>query len=578
MPMRDLSPSAARIPEVVPLNPDLDPLEGNWKKELEHFVAPVSPLFFSIHDPNIREATKAAFWSFGLLVENIQLAYRAGEIYESDVPVGGGSGDPPPWWVLGAMSRLLPSLRARAKQAERALKLDLEAQIFQRWESEWVDELTQTCAEIKAIDPSSLSNPLLSRHLEHIRELTSRAFYIHFQIGIANLIPIYRLVRLCEEWFGWDEHQTMRLMHGCSTGSRVGSEDLDRIADLIRANELATSRFLDSSLTPDDLQLDEPEIAAEISKHLDTFGYRMIQNDPMSPTFAEVPSLTIQLIRDRLSGYELERQRTVEEMRKTAESEADVLLAFRSAAERSEFRHKLERARWAYRLREENVYLTLAHPFALLRFSILEAGRRLAAEGILLDADDVFYGTFEEVRDALKGQETALLAGHARRRRAEALWTLEHPGPDEFGTEAPFPDLRGLPDALREVNEAMLWALKRIRATAPANEDVITGVPASPGHYQGTARVVFSERDFHRVQAGDVLVCPSTSSSWAVLFGSVGALVTDQGGSLSHPAIIAREHGIPAVVATVRATREIRDGQIVSVDGTTGRVEPVEAS
>jgi pyruvate,water dikinase len=70
-----------------------------------------------------------------------------------------------------------------------------------------------------------------------------------------------------------------------------------------------------------------------------------------------------------------------------------------------------------------------------------------------------------------------------------------------------------------------------------------------------------------------VLVCPVTSPVWSILFPSIGALVTDVGGTLSHPAIIAREYRVPAVVATQVATSRLRDGQVVTVDGGTGRVE-----
>ena len=80
------------------------------------------------------------------------------------------------------------------------------------------------------------------------------------------------------------------------------------------------------------------------------------------------------------------------------------------------------------------------------------------------------------------------------------------------------------------------------------------------------------ESEFGKIQAGDVLVCPITSPVWSVLFPSVGALVTDTGGILSHPAIIAREYRIPSVVATGNATSLLRDGQIVSVDGEAGTI------
>jgi pyruvate,water dikinase len=74
------------------------------------------------------------------------------------------------------------------------------------------------------------------------------------------------------------------------------------------------------------------------------------------------------------------------------------------------------------------------------------------------------------------------------------------------------------------------------------------------------------------VQPGDVLVCPITAPVWSVLFASVGALVTDTGGLLSHSAIIAREFGIPALVATGNATHLLHDGQIVTVDGDNAEV------
>jgi pyruvate,water dikinase len=81
------------------------------------------------------------------------------------------------------------------------------------------------------------------------------------------------------------------------------------------------------------------------------------------------------------------------------------------------------------------------------------------------------------------------------------------------------------------------------------------------------------ESQFDLMRPGDVLVCPITSPVWSVLFPSVGALVTDTGGVLSHPAIIAREYLVPAVVATGNATAVLGDGQLVTVDGSAGTIE-----
>jgi pyruvate,water dikinase len=94
-------------------------------------------------------------------------------------------------------------------------------------------------------------------------------------------------------------------------------------------------------------------------------------------------------------------------------------------------------------------------------------------------------------------------------------------------------------------------------------------------------RVIHDDTEFSKLRAGDVLVCPITTPVWSVLFASVGALVTDTGGILSHAAIIAREYHVPAVVATGNATSLLRDGQVVTVDGATGTttiVQPMEST
>jgi pyruvate,water dikinase len=124
------------------------------------------------------------------------------------------------------------------------------------------------------------------------------------------------------------------------------------------------------------------------------------------------------------------------------------------------------------------------------------------------------------------------------------------------------------------MNEALLWGLSmEFPGEVTASDGAeLRGSPASPGHYTGRVRVVRREADFSSLLPGDVLVCPTATPSWTILFGIAGALVTDGGGPLAHAAIVAREHGLPAVVGTVNATARLIDGQSVTVDGTTGVV------
>jgi pyruvate,water dikinase len=129
-----------------------------------------------------------------------------------------------------------------------------------------------------------------------------------------------------------------------------------------------------------------------------------------------------------------------------------------------------------------------------------------------------------------------------------------------------------------------IWLLQArpITATlppAPSNPLValpgtLTGTPASRGIVTGTARVVMGPVDFAHVRAGDILVCPHTDPAWTLLLRLAAGVVTETGGVLSHAAIIARELRIPAVLGVPNATTTIRDGSLVTIDGTTGIVSP----
>jgi len=118
---------------------------------------------------------------------------------------------------------------------------------------------------------------------------------------------------------------------------------------------------------------------------------------------------------------------------------------------------------------------------------------------------------------------------------------------------------------------------EELRPTKTRNDEAISGRPSSPGVATGPVRVVRSAAEIHRVRHGDIVVCPTTTPAWTVIFQRAAALITDGGSALCHAAIVAREHGIPAVVATGNATHRLRDGQRVKVDGNRGTVELLEA-
>ena len=265
--------------------------------------------------------------------------------------------------------------------------------------------------------------------------------------------------------------------------------------------------------------------------------------------------------------------------RSEAGAEARAVLALRPEADRQRFERALARAREAYPAYEDRVWHTQSVQTALLRHLALEIGRRLLVRGQLATIDDVFFLEAHDARSALF--DRADRREVARIAKGQRAWAMAHPGPASHGdapsVEPPF-DL--LPPAARLVNAAVLWGFSEFFGRRSARQDgaAVTGTAASPGRYTGVVRVVMGEHEFGRIRAGDVVVCPVTSPAWSVVFPSIGALVTDSGGILSHPAIIAREHGIPAVVGTGNATDILKEGQRVTVDGSRGVVEVADSA
>jgi pyruvate,water dikinase len=120
--------------------------------------------------------------------------------------------------------------------------------------------------------------------------------------------------------------------------------------------------------------------------------------------------------------------------------------------------------------------------------------------------------------------------------------------------------------------EKSRWARMLPWARHNPPSDTIRGTGASGGRVTAPARVLFGPEDFATMKPGDVLVAVTTTPAWTPLFALASAVVTDIGGPLSHSSIVAREYGIPAVMATGVATRRIHSGDLITVDGTNGLV------
>jgi rifampicin phosphotransferase len=331
-----------------------------------------------------------------------------------------------------------------------------------------------------------------------------------------------------------------------------------RTTDANRALEVLATRARENSQLRETIRKADPralaafpEFEAEFKAYLAEYGHRETVTPVLvtPPTQGEAPETVLGLI----SVLAAEPPRPPEDANR-AMSE---LLKHRLLRGRRRRRMRIERwieaARAGIVFREDSHFYFLM-PLPILRRSLLEMGRRLRDAGVLDEPADVFHLRLEELEaiedpsklsstDPGRGEADSLRAAvGVRSRRREELAGVRLIDPT-----AVFPQ-RDRGDAL------------------------ITGTPASSGSATGPVTVIRGPTEFSRLAPGDVLVCPYTNPAWTTLFQRAAAVVVDSGGPASHAAIVAREYGIPAVMGTGIGTATLTDGQLVTVNGSAGRV------
>jgi pyruvate,water dikinase len=380
------------------------------------------------------------------------------------------------------------------------------------------EEYTERVRDLAARDLAAMSWPELVRMPREALALVDpvadlRIDYLPgMAVAFARLFVALKLTGRARMFGGL-------LMDGRTRTEQAGRE-LETLADLVRSDPELTARL--ASAEPADLlpaMQRLPEFRAFLAEH----GHRESTSPLLvtAPTWGEAPQIVVDLImvltaappsraeRPRVEGLSPRMQRWV------------------------------ERARAGMAFREDTHY-EFTRPLPILRGALLEIGSRLVADGVLDEVEDVFHLRLEEL---------------------EA-------GPD--------PRLRELALA-RAARRDELAGVRMIdpRAVFPAadlGDALAAGQPASGGRATGPVRIIRGPEEFGRLQPGDVLVCPYTNPSWTPLFQRAAAVVVDSGGIGSHAAIVAREYGIPAIMGTAVGTTVLHDGQIVTVDGDTGRV------
>lgn len=582
---RPITTTAERDQDLIPIKAEVPP--GRWERDVFHEPVPLSPFGRVLLTEQVLKVLPAVFAEFGVLLERGEVAVIGGWIYNRLVPLGaprprsgGGAPPAPPRWLLAVLLRLHPGIRSRTRAAREALASDLALSVIRRWDGEWRAEHQRDVTRALALDLGALTDESLVAELKH--RIATIAHPAHARVAIAYFILVYELAEACRELLGWDATGMLRLLEGLSTTSTEPARRLAALAVDARAKpEIRDLLAAVDVSTPGRLATVDPEFARAFVDYVEATGHRAVRYDVIEPTLAERPDLLLRLVANQLELPFSPEQVSAEaaQRRDAAEQEALAALGSRPVGDRERFARALARAREAYPAWEDRVWWTQSVQSALLRYLALEIGRRLVSRGQHAAPDDVFFLEAHEARAAIldgRGVHEAV-----RVRRGQRAWAIANPGPPAYGDPATGdPPFTLLPREARFVNQAVVWGFGQFFGTAAdaGPPSRITGSPASAGRYRGPTRVVMGEHEFAKIRPGDVVVCPSTSPAWSVVFPSIGGLVADSGGILSHPAIIAREHGIPAVVGTGNGTTTLRDDQLVTVDGTAGVVELVASA
>jgi pyruvate,water dikinase len=375
------------------------------------------------------------------------------------------------------------------------------------------------------------------------------------QVFMTAMEAAFWLNEHVEEWLG-ETNAADVLTQSVPTNvtSEMGLALLD-VADAIRPYPEVVALL---EAARDDAFVDAlpEEPRAALDAWLERYGMRCVgEIDVTRPRWRERPAMLLPMLLANVRNFERgEAARRFEQGRNEAEDAERQLLARLRALpggeeKATETKRMIDRVRTFIGYREYPKYGMVSRYF-VYKQALLREADRLVEAGVLDAREDVFWLRLQELHDVVRtGQVDAALI----RERRDAFAVHE--------TLAP-------PRALTSDGEALTGSYRRGDAPAGA----LPGLAVSAGVAEGRARVVHDVAEAE-LEPGDILVTPYTDPSFTPLFVAIEALVTEVGGVMTHGAVIAREYGLPAVVGVVDATRLIRDGQRIRVDGSRGHVE-----
>ena len=453
--------------------------------------------------------------------------------------------------------------------ADESRAIAARERITQRWEDSDITRdknrvITKDAYRAsRTRDWSAASNAELLEALDEGTELAGRIFIAHYYNSVGGGEYTSVVGKILDDHIPdhppeWANTITSGLTDVESALPAKAIWDLSRF---IAARPALADEF--ASLTADDLvaKLADPPnddwqaFAGEWAPFIEELGFRgQNETNPSYRTWDEAPNFILSSIQADLQAGPERDPHKLEQKQAAAREVVEREIESKLPAEvLDEYRHALRLAQMMNRGRESSK-ANWARACRTQRPPVVELAKRLVAQGVLDDAEDVWFLRLPELRQAAEGAlDAAAAKANVATRKEEFDRMEQHELPVMFD-----------------------WPVELIRkeAAAPVSSATYEGLGVSPGSATGKARVVTSAEaaTSAMLEPGEILVAPVTDAAWTPLFIPAAGVVVETGGILSHAATVAREFGIPAVAQIRGITSLIPDGATVTIDGSNGTV------
>jgi rifampicin phosphotransferase len=537
------------------------PGPGYWELDRSHFVGGETPLIQHIQARAMPAGMRRVFAELGTPADTLDCRFVNGFMYTRLRPLIAADRPAkklPPRFVLKAVGRFHPEFRRRTKAAERTRAERPWRKVVADWEHGGRALIESRNLAIQKVDLGELDDPTLVEHVHEVIEHCRASWEHHFWLHGYDLGPIGLYLAGCREW-GVEPKDAIPLLEGASPSTVGPMHLLARLRAAVKSSGVVPHDL-------DEVRAISSQAADDLDHYLEYRGAMMISRyDIDGVTLGEIPDVVLSTI---LDGVE----RAVGD---GVQHRIEVIRSRVAIVHQEDFDSRLEEARAAMNLRDDNGPTTAEWPLGLLRLTMLEVGRRMvAARCAEQPADALELHPHEISLATVTGSGPG--PGELDRRRQYRRQLAALDPPMSLGEPEPAPPLELLPKPLADLVRTVQIVIEQLGMGGVRSTGGLTGTGVGDRIVRGRAcRADSPEQAIDRLRRGDVLVVPCTTPAFNSVLTLAAAIVTADGGPLSHAAVLARELGISAVVGARGALTEIPDGALIDVDPVVGEVRIV---